>query len=212
MVHSRRVTVARARPLASRSRAKPLMSARRTANRLRERAQHQDVNWRRSSVGFVRQPAVPEMAINPSCRRQRPGYRRKHPNDLFGALAELPIVQRLARRSADPARRPQPATVTQRDWHLGRERTERRFRTVNCGAAACMDSTQMLHLWGAVDRPGGVPTSGGDRLAMAALPLVQHPAKHGAAVRWRRPALMVRTWGGLRWPPRPVSCMVSWLR
>jgi hypothetical protein len=38
MVHGRRVTVARARPLASRSRAKPSMPARRTANRLRERA------------------------------------------------------------------------------------------------------------------------------------------------------------------------------
>src|SRR5216684_2775985 len=50
MVHSRRVTVARARPLASRSRAKPSMSARRTANRFRERTRHQVVNWRRSSV------------------------------------------------------------------------------------------------------------------------------------------------------------------
>src|SRR5262245_48040737 len=48
MVHSRRVTVARARPLASRSRAKPSMSARRTANNDRERARHQVVNWRRS--------------------------------------------------------------------------------------------------------------------------------------------------------------------
>jgi hypothetical protein len=38
--HSRRVTVARARPLASRSRAKPSMSARRTANIGRERARH----------------------------------------------------------------------------------------------------------------------------------------------------------------------------
>src|SRR5580692_6952258 len=50
MVDSRRVTVARARPLASRSRAKLSMSARRTANRLRERARHQVVNWRRSSA------------------------------------------------------------------------------------------------------------------------------------------------------------------
>jgi len=47
MVHSRRVTVARARPRASRSRAKLSMSPRRTANRLRERARHQVVNWRR---------------------------------------------------------------------------------------------------------------------------------------------------------------------
>jgi hypothetical protein len=33
MVHSRRVSVARARPFASRSRAKPSMSARRTVNK-----------------------------------------------------------------------------------------------------------------------------------------------------------------------------------
>src|SRR4249919_3977611 len=50
MVHSRRVTVARARPRASRSRAKLSMSARRTANRLRERVRHQVVPWRRSSA------------------------------------------------------------------------------------------------------------------------------------------------------------------
>src|SRR6516164_11448542 len=50
MVHSRRVTVARARPLTSRSLAKLSMSARRTANRFRERARHQLVNWRRSSA------------------------------------------------------------------------------------------------------------------------------------------------------------------
>src|SRR5512135_1038098 len=50
MVHSRRVTVARARPRVSRSRAKPSMSARRTANRFREQARHQVVNWRRSSA------------------------------------------------------------------------------------------------------------------------------------------------------------------
>src|SRR5580704_11431344 len=50
MVHSRRVTVARARPLASSSRAEDSMSARRTANRARDRARHQLVNWRRSSA------------------------------------------------------------------------------------------------------------------------------------------------------------------
>src|SRR5450755_3474189 len=50
MVHSLRVTVARARPLASSSLAKPSMPARRTANSGRERARHQVVNWRRSSV------------------------------------------------------------------------------------------------------------------------------------------------------------------
>ena len=44
MVHSRRVTVARALPLASSSLAKPSMSARRTANRARDRARHQVVN------------------------------------------------------------------------------------------------------------------------------------------------------------------------
>src|SRR6516165_3185437 len=50
MVHSRRVMVARARPRASRSRAKLSMSARRTANRFREWARHQEVNWRKSSA------------------------------------------------------------------------------------------------------------------------------------------------------------------
>src|SRR5947208_12310 len=50
MVDSRRVTVARARPLASSSRAKDSMSGRRTADTLRERARHQVVNWRRSSA------------------------------------------------------------------------------------------------------------------------------------------------------------------
>src|SRR6266568_684624 len=50
MVDSRWVTVARARPLASSSRAKDSMSGRQTANRLRERARHQVVNWRRSSA------------------------------------------------------------------------------------------------------------------------------------------------------------------
>jgi hypothetical protein len=50
MVHSRRVTVARARPLASSSRAKDSMSARRTANKPRQRARHQVVNWRKSSA------------------------------------------------------------------------------------------------------------------------------------------------------------------
>src|SRR5579872_5176577 len=50
MVHSRRVTVARARPLVSSSLAKLSMSARRTANSIRERARHQVVNWRRSSA------------------------------------------------------------------------------------------------------------------------------------------------------------------
>jgi hypothetical protein len=47
-VDSRRVTVARARPLASRTRAKDSMSARRTANRATDRVRHQVVNWRRS--------------------------------------------------------------------------------------------------------------------------------------------------------------------
>src|SRR2546429_8269674 len=50
MVDSLRVTVARARPRASRSRAKDSMSARRTANKDRDRARHQLVNWRRSSA------------------------------------------------------------------------------------------------------------------------------------------------------------------
>src|SRR6266700_4699229 len=50
MVHSRRVTVARARPRASRSRAKPSISARRTANSLTEWLRHHAGNWRRSSA------------------------------------------------------------------------------------------------------------------------------------------------------------------
>src|ERR1700745_647024 len=54
MVHSRRVTVARARPLASRARAKDSMSARRTANRFRERARHQVANWRGSRAQAAR--------------------------------------------------------------------------------------------------------------------------------------------------------------
>src|SRR5690242_9734951 len=69
MVHSRRVTVARARPLASSSRAKDSMSARPTANRARERARHQVVNWRRSSAyaSLVR-PRYP--ARNPARARR----------------------------------------------------------------------------------------------------------------------------------------------
>src|SRR5262249_59849416 len=65
MVHSRRVTVGRARPLASRSRAKLSISERRTANRFRERARHQVVNWRRSSAYASRvRPRYP--ARNPA--------------------------------------------------------------------------------------------------------------------------------------------------
>src|SRR2546429_9189036 len=50
MVDSRRVTVARARPIAARSRAKPSMSARQTAESVSERARHQLANWRKSSA------------------------------------------------------------------------------------------------------------------------------------------------------------------
>src|SRR5580698_10009439 len=50
MVDSRRVTVARARPRASSSRAKLSMSAWRTANKASDRVRHQLVNWRRSSA------------------------------------------------------------------------------------------------------------------------------------------------------------------
>jgi hypothetical protein len=50
MVHSRRVTVARARPSASSSRANVSMSARRAENSGSDRARHQAVNWRRSTV------------------------------------------------------------------------------------------------------------------------------------------------------------------
>src|SRR6516162_1847218 len=65
MVDSRLVTVARARPFASRSRAKPSMSARRTANSARDRARHQLVNWRRSSAYASRvRPRYP--ARNPA--------------------------------------------------------------------------------------------------------------------------------------------------
>src|SRR5260370_30993565 len=65
MVHGGRVAVARARPLPSRSRAKLSMSARRTANRPRERARHQEVNWCRSSAYASRvRPRYP--ARNPA--------------------------------------------------------------------------------------------------------------------------------------------------
>src|ERR1700750_216654 len=65
MVDSRRVTVARARPFASRSRAKPSISARRTANKDRDRARHHVVNWRRSSAYASRvRPRYP--ARNPA--------------------------------------------------------------------------------------------------------------------------------------------------
>src|SRR5690348_5774595 len=65
MVDSRRVTVARARPRASSSRAKDSMSARRTANKARDRVRHQVVNWRRSSVYASRvRPRYP--ARNPA--------------------------------------------------------------------------------------------------------------------------------------------------
>ena len=50
VVDRRRVTVARAGPRASSSRAKVSMSARRTENSGRDRARHQPVNWRRSRV------------------------------------------------------------------------------------------------------------------------------------------------------------------
>jgi hypothetical protein len=65
MVLSRRVTVARARPLASRSLAKPSMSARRTANRATGRVRHQLANWRRSRAYASRvRPRYP--ARNPA--------------------------------------------------------------------------------------------------------------------------------------------------
>src|SRR5690242_12635116 len=65
MVDSLRVTVARARPITSRSLAKPSMSTRRTANKARDRARHHVVNWRRSSAyaSLVR-PRYP--ATNPA--------------------------------------------------------------------------------------------------------------------------------------------------
>src|SRR5262245_50487742 len=71
MVHSRRVTVAWARPLACSSRAKDSMSARRMANKFREWTEHQVVNWRRSSVYASRvSPRYP--ARNPA-RASRSG-------------------------------------------------------------------------------------------------------------------------------------------
>src|SRR6516165_8579102 len=69
MVHSRRVTVAPARPRASRSRAKPSMSRRRTANRFSERLRHELVNWRKSSAYASRvRPRYP--ARNPARARR----------------------------------------------------------------------------------------------------------------------------------------------
>ena len=56
-----------ARPLASRSRAKLSMPARRTANSARERARHQLVNWRRSSAYASR--------VRPRIAGQEPGER-----------------------------------------------------------------------------------------------------------------------------------------
>src|SRR5215831_12933227 len=71
MVHSRRVTVARARPLTSSSLAKDSMSARRTANKFREWTRHQVVNWRMSSAYASRvSPRYP--ARNPA-RASRSG-------------------------------------------------------------------------------------------------------------------------------------------
>src|ERR1700722_16481613 len=65
MVHSRRVTVARAWPRASSSRAKASMSARRTENSGSERARHQPANCRRSRVYASRvRPRYP--ARNPA--------------------------------------------------------------------------------------------------------------------------------------------------
>ena len=65
MAHSRRVTVARARPRASSSRAKVSMPARRTANKDSQRIRHQLVNWRRSRVQASRvRPRYP--ARNPA--------------------------------------------------------------------------------------------------------------------------------------------------
>jgi hypothetical protein len=65
MADSRRVTVARGRPLASRSQAKVSMPARRTANRATERVRHQLVSWRRSRAQASRvRPRYP--ARNPA--------------------------------------------------------------------------------------------------------------------------------------------------
>src|SRR6266567_7165502 len=65
MVDSLRVTVARARPIASSSLAKDSMSARRTANSASERARHQLANWRRSRAYASRvRPRYP--ARNPA--------------------------------------------------------------------------------------------------------------------------------------------------
>jgi hypothetical protein len=66
------VTVARARPLASRSRAKVSMSARRTANSPTERVRHQLASWRRSR----RRPSWSDHGIPPGTRRRRPARHR----------------------------------------------------------------------------------------------------------------------------------------
>jgi hypothetical protein len=58
MVHSRRVTVARARPRASSSRAKVSMPERRTENSGNDRALHQPLNWRRPSASASRGQAA----------------------------------------------------------------------------------------------------------------------------------------------------------
>jgi hypothetical protein len=56
--------------LASRSRAKPSMSARRTANKPRERARHQVVNWRGSSESAMRVAARRSSCYGRCCWRQ----------------------------------------------------------------------------------------------------------------------------------------------
>jgi hypothetical protein len=71
MVHSRRVTVARARPLASSSRAKDSISGGGRRARASDRARHQVVNWRRSRAQASRvRPRYP--ARNPA-RASRSG-------------------------------------------------------------------------------------------------------------------------------------------
>jgi hypothetical protein len=72
-----RVTVARARPAASRSRANSSMSARRAASRARRRRRHHAANWRRSSA-YARGSGLstrPGTRLTPASRRGRTSAR-----------------------------------------------------------------------------------------------------------------------------------------
>src|SRR5215475_638961 len=100
MVHSRRVMVARARPRASRSRAKHSMSARRAWNRRRCRCWHQAVNWRRSSAYASRvKPVYP--ARNP-VSASRSWWVNTGATGMRAAGEVVVVIGHLLGRAGDP--------------------------------------------------------------------------------------------------------------